>query len=98
LQKSTSQGEKYSEQMFKTGQNLEALNAVYELQLKAADSQYQATNNAKIAIESLVENVNESVNGTQQYKDQMASLTRNIAALNSVYGNMLTAMNFNAGR
>jgi gliding motility-associated protein GldL len=98
LQKSTTQGEKYSEQMFKTGQNLEALNAVYELQLQAADSQYTATGKVKNAVESLVENLNESVKGTQQYKDEMASLTRNIAALNSVYGNMLTAMNFNTGR
>jgi gliding motility-associated protein GldL len=98
LQKSTAQGEKYSEQMFKTGQNLEALNAVYELQLQAADAQYQATTKAKNAVEGLVENINESVKGTQNYKDEMASLTRNIAALNSVYGNMLTAMNFNAAR
>jgi gliding motility-associated protein GldL len=98
LQKSTTQGEKYSEQMFKTGQNLEALNAVYELQLQAADAQYQATSKAKGAVENLVENINETVQGTQSYKDEMASLTRNIAALNSVYGNMLTAMNFNAGR
>jgi gliding motility-associated protein GldL len=98
LETSSSQGEKYSEQMFKTAQNLEALNAVYEMQLRATDEQYQATSKIKDAVDSLVQNINESAKDTQVYKEEMTSLTRNIAALNSVYGNMLSAMNFNPGK
>jgi len=98
LEKSSNQGEKYADQMVKTAQNLEALNAVYELQLQATDAQYQATGKIKDAVNSLVENISESANGTAQYKEQMESLTKNIAALNSVYGNILTAMNFNVAR
>ncbi len=95
LEKSSTQGERYSEQMQKTAQNLEALNAVYELQLQANDAQYQASAKIKDAVEGLVENINGSAEGTVEYKQQMAALNKNIAALNSVYGNMLTAMNFN---
>jgi len=95
LEKSSNQGEKYSEQMMKTAQNLEALNAVYELQLQATDAQYQATGKIKEAVENLVDNINVSTSGTKEYQHQMDNLTRNIAALNNVYGNMLTAMNFN---
>ncbi len=96
LENSKTQGEKYSEQMHKTAQNLEALNAVYELQLQANDAQYQASAKIKDAVEGLVDNINTSASGTVEYKEQMAELNKKIAALNSVYGNMLTAMNFNA--
>ena len=98
LENSTSQGTTYASQMQKTAQNLEALNAVYELQLQASDAQYQHTGKMKDAMENLVSNLNETVGSTQQYKTEMASLTKNIAALNNVYGNMLTAMNFNVNK
>ncbi len=98
LEDSANRGEKYSEQLLKTAQNLEALNAVYELQLQASDQQYQATDKIKEAASSLVENLNQSANGTKEYQQQMESLNKNIASLNSVYGNMLSAMNFNVSR
>ncbi len=98
LENSSTQGEKYSQQMQKSAQNLEALNAVYELQLQANDAQYQASTKIKDAVENLVENINGSASGTVEYKDQMAQLNKKIAALNSVYGNMLTAMNFNVSK
>ncbi len=97
LENSTAQGGKYSEQMKRSAQNLEALNAVYELQLQATDQQFKATDQVKEATTKLVDNLNESVDQTQNYKQEMDSLNKNIAALNSVYGNMLTAMNFNPG-
>lgn len=98
LEKSTSQGEIYSEQMQRTAQNLEALNAVYELQLQAGDSQLQATGKVNEAVEGFVGNLNNTAEGTREFQGQMNSLTKNIAALNSVYGNMLSAMNFNVSK
>ncbi len=98
LEKSTSQGESYAEQMKKTALNLEALNAVYELQLQATDNQYKATEKIGSAVEKFVDNINQSAEGAELYKEQMNALTRNIAALNNVYGNMLSAMNFNVGK
>lgn len=98
LEKSAGHGDRYSEQMSKTARNLEALNAVYELQLQANDDQYQATAKIKDAVEGFVQNINESAKDTQTFKQEISSLTSNIAALNSVYGNMLSAMNYNPGR
>ena len=98
LEKSTNQGAGYSEQLQKTSQNLEALNAVYELQLQASDAQHQSTAKVQETFSKLVDNLNETAGSTEKYKEEMAALTKNIAALNSVYGNMLTAMNFNAPR
>ncbi|MFN3556242.1 MAG: gliding motility protein GldL [Bacteroidales bacterium] len=98
LENSTMQGSRYTEQLQKSAQNLEALNAVYELQLQASDTYYQNTGKMQTAVGSLVENLNETVSSTEKYKEEMANLTRNIAALNNVYGNMLSAMNFNAPR
>jgi gliding motility-associated protein GldL len=98
LENSTSQGSKYTDQLQKTAQNLEALNAVYELQLQASDAQYQSTTKVQETFGKLVENLNETAGSTEKYKEEMAALTKNISALNSVYGNMLTAMNFNAPR
>ncbi|TVQ86404.1 MAG: gliding motility protein GldL [Bacteroidetes bacterium] len=98
LESSTNQGAGYSEQLQKTSQNLEALNAVYELQLQASDAQYQSTSKVQETFSKLVDNLNETAGSTEKYKEEMAALTKNIAALNSVYGNMLTAMNFNAPR
>jgi gliding motility-associated protein GldL len=95
LESSTTEGGKYSQQLQKTAQNLEALNAAYELQLQATDAQYQTTNKLKQASEQLSENLQNSVSDTQRYKDEVEKLTKNIAALNNVYGNMLSAMSFN---
>jgi hypothetical protein len=47
----------------------------------------------KAGIDGFLANLNESVEGTARYKDQVSVLAKNVAALNQVYGNMLTAMN-----
>ena len=39
-----------------------------------------------------IKNLNESVEDTQKYKQQMAALAGNLSSLNNVYGNMLSAM------
>ncbi len=72
--------------------NLGALNAVYEMELKDANSHLKAMNkfysNLTMAMESMAEASKES----QTFKDQMTKLTGNLTSLNKVYGNMLTAM------
>jgi hypothetical protein len=46
-------------------------------------------------ITNIVTNLQSSVEDTKKYKETMSDLTSNLAALNSVYGNMLSAMNVN---
>ena len=40
----------------------------------------------------LVQNLNDSVEDTKLYKENIAELSKNLASLNTVYGNMLNAM------
>jgi len=69
---------KYAEEMSTAAAQMEALNNLYKLQL---DSAYRnATANQEIA------------DNAAKLKEQMQSMTSNIASLNAVYGGMLTAM------
>jgi gliding motility-associated protein GldL len=79
-------------------QNLSALNSVYELQLKGTSEQLQATNKLQDTLNSFMSNLGESSENTLKFKNEIATLTKNLSALNNVYGNMLTAMNVNVSR
>ena len=98
LEGNATSGKTYSEQLQKTANNLMALNAAYELQLQAAGNQSDSTEKLHKAVGSLVDNLNDSLSNTKQYKEEIEKLNANIRALNSVYGNMLSAMNFNTPR
>ena len=69
---------KYSEELSLAAAQMESLNSLYKVQLEAA------SRNAQIN--------NEVVENNLKLKDQMQSLTSNLASLNSVYGGMLSAM------
>ena len=69
---------KYAEEMSNAASQMEALNGLYKVQLESADRNAQA--NKDIA------------DNAAKLKEQMQSMTSNIASLNAVYGGMLTAM------
>lgn len=69
---------KYAEEMSTAAAQMEALNNLYKLQLDSASR--NATANQEIA------------DNAAKLKEQMQSMTSNIASLNAVYGGMLTAM------
>ena len=70
---------KYSEELSLAAAQMESLNSLYKVQLESASRNAEA--NKEIA-----ENAG-------KLKEQMQSMTANIASLNSVYGGMLSAMN-----
>ncbi|GAB4183372.1 MAG: hypothetical protein OHK0057_05790 [Thermoflexibacter sp.] len=82
----------YHSQVQLITKNLGALNAVYEMELKDANSHLKAMNkfysNLTLAMESMADASKES----QIFKEQMSKLTTNLTSLNKIYGNMLTAM------
>lgn len=82
----------YHEQIQVITKNLGALNTVYEMELRDANSHLKAMNkfyqNLTVAMESMADASKES----QTFKTQMTSLTTNLTSLNKVYGNMLSAM------
>lgn len=73
---------------------------VYKDQLNALNSNLAATNQSMKAMTSVyqvlnesAQNLNSSVEDTRQYKQQLQALNKNLGSLNSVYGNILAAMN-----
>jgi len=82
----------YNGQMANAAKNLSALNAIYELQLQDSNEHFKATSKFYDGINSLMSNLNESLEDTKKYKQEVSLLSKNLAALNNVYGNMLTAM------
>ena len=83
----------YNEQLGKVSKNLSALNAAYELQLQGSNEHLKATNTLYEGIQTVLANLNSSVDDTQRYRSEISNLASNLEALNTVYGNMLTAMN-----
>ncbi|MEY2922955.1 MAG: gliding motility protein GldL [Bacteroidota bacterium] len=69
---------KYSEELSKAAAQMESLNSLYKLQLESASINAEAN-------KDIAENA-------AMLKQQMQSMTANIASLNAVYGGMLSAM------
>jgi gliding motility-associated protein GldL len=69
---------KYAEEMSMAAAQMESLNSLYKVQLESASRNAQA--NSEIA------------ENASKLKEQMQSMTANIASLNNVYGGMLSAM------
>ncbi len=86
------------ESLNKVSKNLSALNATYELQLQGSQTHLEATNKFYDGLGDLMRNLHESVDDTKKYRQEMATLSNNLTALNTIYGNMLSAMNYNNNR
>lgn len=93
LAASNDAGHSIGESLNKVSQNLSALNATYELQLQGSQSHLEATSKFYDGLAELMKNLHESVDDTKKYRQEMATLSNNLSALNTVYGNMLSAMN-----
>jgi gliding motility-associated protein GldL len=98
LQSASDDMKTYNEQVQSAGKNLAALNAVYELQLQDSNNHLKQTSKFYDGLNQLMSNLNDSLNDTQRYKDEVSKLAKNLSALNTVYGNMLSAMNINANK
>ncbi len=92
---SSEDGTSFGEQLNKVSKNLSALNASYELQLQGSNEHLKATGKFYDGLTELMKNLNDSVEDTKKYKTEISNLSTNLSALNTIYGNMLTAMNFN---
>ena len=73
--------------------NLSALNAVYELELQDSSNHLKSMNKFYQDMSTTVQNFNASAGDAKMFKDEVARLAKNLSTLNSIYGNMLTAMN-----
>jgi gliding motility-associated protein GldL len=86
-------GKSYQQQLETLNKNLSALNTVYELQKKGADEHMRESENLYKGIQGLMKDLSDSAGDAKKYREQITKLNDNLAALNNVYGNMLSAMN-----
>jgi gliding motility-associated protein GldL len=86
-------GKSYQQQLESLNKNLSALNTVYELQRKGIDDHIKDSESLYKGIQTIIKDLNDSAGDAAKYREQIAKLNDNLTALNSVYGNMLAAMN-----
>ena len=89
---SSQNAKEYHMQVQSVTKNLEALNAVYELELQDANSHVKAMNKFYSNLTTSLESMSKATEDAEQFKSEIKQLTSNLANLNTVYGNMLTAM------
>lgn len=88
----------YNEKLESLNKNLSALNSVYELQLQSTNEHVETSKNIFGEMNDIMGNLKGSVDETNLYREEISKLNQNLAALNNVYGNMLSAMNINSNK
>ena len=79
----------YVEEMKKMSASLSSINAMYEMQINNASNQMNINKEFDEKMNTMIANFASSVDGISKYKEQVDALTRKVAELNNVYGNML---------
>jgi gliding motility-associated protein GldL len=80
------------EKLGSLNKNLAALNAVYELQLQSNNEHLKGSKTLYESFSKITGNLRSSVDETEKYREEISKLGRNLSELNSIYGNMLSAM------
>ena len=66
--------------------------ALQEVDFSGTSEQIKSMNNFYTKLNEAMADLGDSLEDTKQYKDQLSALNRNLGSLNSVYGNVLSAM------
>jgi len=89
---STADSTAYQAQVQNLVKNLNSLNAIYSTELQDSNNHLKVMNKFYGSISKSLESLVEASADATRYKEEMAKLTRNLTALNSVYSNVLNAM------
>ncbi|MDB5251927.1 MAG: gldL [Flaviaesturariibacter sp.] len=82
----------FNDQMQVMTKNLSSLNAMYEMELKEGSNHVKALNTAFGKLSETSTTMAATADDAKRMQEQVAGLANNLARLNSVYGNMLSAM------
>src|SRR5690606_28720717 len=83
----------YHQQVDNLTTNLRSSNQMYERELRDSASHLQSMNQFYESLSHTMKNFNESLDDSKAFKEEVNKLAKNLSALNTVYGGMLTAMN-----
>jgi gliding motility-associated protein GldL len=82
----------FHQQVVVLSRNLGSLNQIYEVELQDANNHLKAMNKFYSNLVSASDAMSNSADDARAAKEQMAKLAQNLTSLNSIYGNMLGAM------
>ncbi len=83
----------YGNQMDKITKNLASLNQVYELEIAESNNQLKSISTFVTNLNGVVTSLQETESQAKSIAGEIGSLSKNLASLNTIYGNMLAAMN-----
>ena len=84
----------YGDNLQKLNKNIESLNVTYEKQLKGTSDQIHASAKFFEDLSQMNQIIASSAQEMKKYKENAEKLNSNLDSLNSIYGNMLGAMNY----
>lgn len=93
---SSTDSKMYHEQVQTLAKNLSSLNAMYELELQDSNNHLKTLNKFYGNVSETMQNFSDSLNDARAFKEEVGKLSKNLASLNAVYGNMLSAMTVKA--
>jgi len=85
--------QEYSGKIEAMNKNLAALNSIYELQTQETNNHIESSKEVFKGFDQMMKNLKEAAGSTEDYRDKVNDLSKNIEELNSVYGNMLSSLN-----
>lgn len=84
----------YGENLQKLSRNIESLNVTYEKQLAGTSEQFKASAKFFDDLNQMNQIIASSAQEMKKYRENAEQLNLHLDALNSIYGNMLGAMNY----
>jgi gliding motility-associated protein GldL len=84
----------FGENLQKLNKNIESLNVVYEKQLKGTNEQIHTSTKFFEDLNQMNQVIAASAQEMKKYRENAEQLNSHLDALNSIYGNMLGAMNY----
>lgn len=82
----------YKVNLDKMNKNIDSLNSVYTEMYSSTEKQFSAMNNMNEKMTGAVSELNNTLEQTKAYKDNLNALNKSLSGLNQVYGGMLSAM------
>ncbi len=72
--------------------SMSSLKALQEVDFSGTKDQIKTLGDFYANLNEAMANINDSVDDTKRYKEQLGALNQNLSSLNNVYGNILSAM------
>lgn len=82
----------YSQQLAQLNKNMAALNAAHEMHLNETSQRLKDAQKVYAGVDEMTKKLNVTVSETDKFTKSIEMLNNNVASLNSIYGNMLSAI------